>query len=213
MISPRIRWALSLVEYAEALPETARLRRAVLVAIAVALVCALLAVAPVAEAQPDHVLLARTCISERGFRTETSDCQAIGLVVRARMARRGETFRDAIRALAPRLHGGTITSRTWLLGIEEDCRRPRGLGATWSVPRGDLPSRRDACLATMTEARAIVDGTRTLDCSSPPTAWGSTDDLRRRRLAGYRWRPAICEGATFANHFGTLMRPALVDPE
>ena len=213
MISPRIRWALSLVEYAEALPETARLRRAVLVAIAVALVCALLAVAPVAEAQPDHVLLARTCISERGFRVETDDCAAIGLVVRARMERRGETFRDAIRALAPRLHGGTITSRTWLLRIEEDCRRPRGLGATWDRARGDLPSRRDACLATMAEARAIVDGTRTLVCERMPEHWGSRADTERRRRAGYRWRDAVCLGAVFVNRFGFLSRPAPVDPE
>ena len=38
MIVPRTRWALALVERAEALPAVARVRRAVLVALAVAMV-------------------------------------------------------------------------------------------------------------------------------------------------------------------------------
>lgn len=208
----RTRWALALVERAEALPAGARVRRAVLVALALVLACALLSAAP-AEAQADHVLLARTAISERGFRTDTDDMAGIALVARARMERRGETFAQAIRALAPRLHGGTITARLWLLDIDEDCHRPRGIDATWETPRGERPSRRDACLATMAEARAIVDGTRSLACERTPEHWGSRADTERRRRAGYRWRDAACPGATFVNRFGFLSRPVLVDPE
>jgi hypothetical protein len=203
----RIRWALSLVEYADALPASARLRRAVLVAVAVALACAVLAVAP-ASAQSDALLLARSCVSERGWRVETDDCAAIAEVVRARMDRRGEPFRDAMRALAPRLHGGTITSRLWLLDLDEDAHRPHALGpAAWSGMR------RDAWIATLAEARAILAGEVASPCAERPEHWGSAADIRRRYRAGYRWRDAVCTCATFANRFGFLTAPREVDPE
>lgn len=229
-------WGSPIVEAARAIYEPARTRRkrwdllhqmvcverfpladahrniASMIARGLIVAAIVLVTAPVA-AQPDHVLLARSCISERGFRVNTDDCAAIYLVAQARMERRGETFREAIVALAPRLHHGRISARLWLLDISADCHRPRGIGATWDRPRGDEPSRREACEATMAEATALLDGTRALVCSAPPTAWGSTQDLARRRAAGYRWRAAVCEGAVFANHFGTLMRPVPVDEE
>lgn len=155
---------------------------------------------------PDYLLLARSCVSERGWRTETDDCAAVAEVVRARMERRGVSFREAIRALAPRLHGGTITRRLWLLDLDEDAHRPARLAAPWERPIGAGPSRRDAWLATLDEARRILAGEVPSPCLERPHAWGSAQDLERRRAAGYRWRDANCPGATFVNRFGFLSR-------
>lgn len=159
-----------------------------------------------AQHEPDELLLARSCVSERGWRTETDDCAAIAEVVRARMERRGETFATAIRALAPRLHGGTIDDRLWLLDLDEDAHRPRGLGATWDRERtGGLSSRRDAWLATLAEARAILAGEVPSPCVERPEHWGSRADVARRRARGFRWRTVDC-GET-ANLYGFLTAP------
>lgn len=152
-------------------------------------------------AQSDEVLLLRTCVSERSWAIDTDDCAVVAEVVRARMERRGESFGEAIRALAPRLHGGTITRRRWLLDLDVDCHRPRGWPATASWERW-----RSACDATVAEVRAILDGTRASPCIERPAHWGSREDVRRRELAGYRWRDAECPGARLLNRAGFLYR-------
>lgn len=155
---------------------------------------------------PDYLLLARSCVSERGWRVETDDCAAIAEVVRHRMDVRGETFAQSIRALAPRLHGGTLSRRLWLLDLDEDAHRPRELGAArWEGMR------RDAWIATLEESRRILAGEVPSPCVERPHTWGSTQDLARRRAAGYRWIAAECPGATFANHFGRLLRRSTRD--
>jgi hypothetical protein len=159
-------------------------------------------------AQSDETLLLRTCISERSWRTDVDDCVIVAEVVRARMERRGETFAQSIRALAPRLHGGTIAHRRWLLDLDVDCHRPDGWPRSASWER-----HRDACLETVAEVRAILAGSLVSPCTERPAHWGSRDDVRRRVLHGFRWRDAACPGATLLNRAGFLYRPRDVDPE
>jgi len=171
--------------------------------------CGLAARAVGQTAPPDDpavLLLARTCVSERGWRTETDDCAAIGAVARYQAGARGVTLAAALRALSPRLHGAPCrVSRGWLCGLDHSGERPAGLRAPWERPRaGGRPSRRDAWLATLNAARGIVAGTVPSPCAGEPHAWGSELDLRRRRLAGYGWRAVDC-GAT-VNRFGVVLR-------
>lgn len=181
---------------------------------ALVLVVALGAIAAAGRAQdaaagPEDgavIALARTCVSERGWRVGSDDCAAIGAVARRTARVRGVTLGAALRALSPRLHGdGCLVSRAWLCRLELDGRRPAGLGAPWERPRaGGLPSRRDAWLATVEAARAIVAGEAPSPCSAEPHAWGSDADVRRRRAAGWTWTDVDC-GET-ANRFGALGR-------
>lgn len=183
-----------------------------LVALALAL-AACGAVASLARGQdaPDErtaLMLARTCVSERGWRTETDDCAAIGSVARYQARARGVSLAGALRALSPRLHGSPCSvSRTWLCTLDPDGGRPAGLGAPWARVVASLGrSRRDAWLATLAEARAIVAGTVPDPCAAEVRAWGSEADVRRRRLAGYGWRDVDC-GDT-RNRFGVVLRRA-----
>lgn len=160
-----------------------------------------------------EVLLARTCVSERGWRTETDDCAAIYEIALARAAVSGDTLRDAICDLSPHLHGGTVT-RAWLQDLDADGGRPSGLHVPWERLRhGGLISRREAWMVTVDEARELVDGVRGRVCEGEVRAWGSDADLVRRRLAGLRWVEVEC-GETF-NHFGRVFRRVAreVDPE
>ena len=164
----------------------------------------LLLAAPV-QAQTDAVMLARTCVSERGWRTETDDCAAIGAVVLGRVARLGGTVRQSIRALSSVLHHPVPEEhpidRPWLRHLHADARYPRGLHATWTEPRrGGLPSRRDAWLATLREAEGILDGSVPSPCAEVPVSWGSDRDLALGQMRGGRWHHVAC-GAV-ANHFG-----------
>ena len=165
---------------------------------------------------PTALLLARTCVSERGWRLETNDCYAIAEVARYRAEVRGGTIADALRALSPRLHGSEpLRSRPWLRDLDRDAHRPAGLGAPWLRPLpGDAYnglSRRDVWLWTVQDADAILGGDRPSPCAERPRAWGSAADLARRRAAGYRWIPIDC-GDT-VNYFGRLLRRRDVDPE
>lgn len=156
-----------------------------------------------------EVLLARTCVSERGWRIETDDCAAIYEVALARAAVSGDSLRDAICDLSPHLHGGVVT-RAWLQDLRSDGERPRGLGAPWERLRhGGLISRREAWMVTVEEARELIGGFRGRVCELEVRAWGSDADLRRRRLAGLRWVEVEC-GDTF-NHFGRVYRRVVPD--
>ncbi len=173
------------------------------------MIALLLMLASPVAAQSDAVLLARTCVSERSWAVETAACAAIGAVVRDRMERRGVSFRAALVALAPRLHGCTIDRRRWLCDLDEDAHRPEGWprSASWERRRSDW-------LATLDEAVLIVTGELPSPCAEGTArAWGSTEDLERRRSRGYRWVPATCGDARFANHFGRLFRPLETDSE
>jgi len=146
-----------------------------------------------------ELMLARSCVSERGWRTETDDCAGIASVVRRRMARTGETWRRALRALAPRLHGtAPLGRRAWLRGLDEDGEQPEH----W--PRGpSWATHRDAWIATLEEARGLIDEPATR-CAEEPSAWGSVDDVRRRESVAVRWVDVDC-GVTL-NRFGYWLR-------
>jgi hypothetical protein len=51
------------------------------------------------------VMLARTCVSERGWSVETDDCGMIYAVARGRAERGGVSIVAALRALSPWLYG------------------------------------------------------------------------------------------------------------
>lgn len=158
--------------------------------------------------EPDHVLLGRTFVSERGWRTETDDAQAIWEVVLVRMEAHDETVREAVCALSERLHGGTV-SRSWLQHLRADGSRPAGLRATWETPRRTrdgtvLPSRREAWLATLAQAAALIaDGALAPRiCERPPVTWGSHADVAWRRRTGHTFTEIDC-GRT-VNLFGVV---------
>lgn len=123
---------------------------------------------------PAHVMLARTCVSERGWLVDTDDCRAIGEVAQTRMARTGDSWASALRALSPRLHGRARVHRAWIRELTEDGERPRSLrGVSWTELR-------PAWMATLEEARAIVSGEAGRVCAEVPRAWGSVADIARR---------------------------------
>lgn len=155
------------------------------------------------------VMLARSCVSERSWRVESSDCAAIAAVVQTRVSIRGGTFEDSLRALAPRLHGGTTTRRRWLLDLDADAHRPEGFPVRWNGRN------RDAWIATMFEAQAHLEAIRddnfASPCASPPRAWGSHADVARRRERGFRFVEIEC-GDTH-NMFGRLYSPRSIRGE
>lgn len=150
------------------------------------------------ERPDDATLLARSCVSERGWRHETDDCAAIAEVVRVRMGTHEQTFAEALASLAPRLHRGRPIARTWLQDLHPDGRRPRGWRrASWTRRRADW-------LATLEHARAILAGEVASRCAEPPRAWGSRLDVRAGERAGHVWRSIDC-GYT-RNVFGRWVR-------
>ena len=109
-----------------------------------------------------------------------------------------------MRALAPRLHGGTITGRLWLLDLSADATRPARLrGARWEGLR------RDAWIETMREAQrtiaAIDRGDFVSPCADAPRAWGSRADVARRLARGFRFVAVDCGDAV--NLYGRLFSP------
>lgn len=126
MIS-RTRLALALVERAEHLPPSARVRRVLLGLLAVALACAVLVVPVDASAQADHEIAARICWSESGPRAH-AECRAIVVVLVERAALLGRGFADMARAYAPRASGAVAGHRrpfVPLLSIDDE-RAPIG---------------------------------------------------------------------------------------
>lgn len=167
---------------------------------------------------PTHVLLARTCVSERGWRAETNDCAAIAEVAQLYAVTHAVPVRSALCALSPTLHGADeeAVGRRWLRDLAADGHRPRHLRVAWeaercSAPRVSgrcpaghaLPARRDVWLATVAEAEALLTSARNV-CAEPPRTWGSDSDLARRRRTGFGWREVDC-GLT-VNHFGVVLR-------
>ena len=198
MTDPVVRWACALI-----------------LAGAYALTCVMCAAS---QAEPDPaLLLARTCVSERGWALSTTDCRAIGEIVEGRAARleratsRAAAWRVAIRSLSPSLHGEVPIRRPWLRALDASGARPAGWpGGRWSCPSGaECPvERRADWLATLDEARAIYAGTAPRVCAEPPLAWGSDSDLRRRlplaRRRGLTWHEVDCGESR--NHFGRWER-------
>lgn len=180
--------------------------RTTCVALLVALALGAVAfVALSADAQEDAgLLLARTCVSERGWRTSTHDCAAIYEVAAWRAETDGTSLASAIRRISPHLHGGTIERRRWLLDLDRDEHRPEGLPVPWERVLSSGRSRREAWAATLVEADALVTGRVPRVCSDVPRTWGSTEDVRRIRLAGERFEATDC-GAT-VNLFGRRFR-------
>ena len=167
---------------------------------------ALASVAHCQDRPPTEVLVARTFISEEGW-DSAEGWASLGAVIRWRAASHHDgDLRAATIALSPRLHGEPCAvSRAWLCELRADGARPAGLGAPWARVVASLGrSRRDAWLATLSEARAIVAGTVPDPCTAEVRAWGSEADVRRRRLAGYGWRDVDC-GDT-RNRFGVVLR-------
>ena len=147
-------------------------------------------------------MLARTCVSERGWAVESDDCAAIYAVALRRVDARGSTLVAALRALSPTLHGDGELRRPWLRHLERDGRRPRGWrAASWE-------RHRPLWLATLAEADALVSGARTHRCAELPSAWGSRTDVRLAlaRDPSLRWVDVDC-GST-RNRVGRYERRA-----
>lgn len=185
-----------------------------LVLCALAVVYAVLVAVAVGQAPDDDpaVLLARTCVSERSWSTSTHDCRAIGEVVGERIRRvyphlpARSAWRSAIRDLSPTLHGTGTLARPWLRELDPSGARPASWpGGRWSCS-GDCPvERRADWLATLDEARRIVEGEVPPVCERPPVSWGSRADVRaRERLRRARWVAVDC-GPT-VNLFGGWVR-------
>lgn len=144
----------------------------------------------VASAQHEDagLLLARTCVSERGWAVDTDDCSAIYAVALRRVEVRGGTIASALRALSPTLHGDGTVPRDWLQHLERDGRRPRGWrAASWE-------RHRPLWLQTLDEADALLAGERTHRCVELPTSWGSRTDVRVHLAADptLRWVDVEC---------------------
>lgn len=173
--------------------EAARLRRARWVVVIGAIVLATLVLSLVALSRAQHrpsaaLLLARTCVSERGWHTETDDCGAIHAVATRRSEMRGVTLARALVELSPRLHGEGPIPRPWLRHLMPDGRRPR----EWR--RASWERHRPEWLATLEEARALVAGTRPSPCAEPPSSWGSRSDvaIHLARDPSLRWVDVDC---------------------
>lgn len=143
-----------------------------------------------ADADDPGLVLARTCVSERGWELETDDCSAIYAVALRRIEIRGGTLFQALRQLSPRLHGRTAIRRAWLRGLNRDGDRP----SSWPS-HVSWEHHRPLWLATLEEADALVAGERTHVCSELPSAWGSHEDVSHV-LAGHenmlRWVDVDC---------------------
>lgn len=188
MIVPRTRGALALVERAEALPAGARLRRAVLVALALVLACALLSAAP-AEAQcperPDSLTLAILTWHEAGV-DSLADAAAIHAALVSLAAVRGETWAEAACSYSR----GALTGRTaraWISRLDASGAPPVGWpsGASWTV-QGRLWDRLlDWCAD-------VVGGWTPPACDFDPTDWGDpehdSERIRRGVARGFWYR-------------------------
>lgn len=166
--------------------------------------CLIVSVGQGQDRVPTAVLVARTLVSEEGFDGAVSGGWAsLGAVIRGHSERTGLTLRASTVALSPRLHAEpcAVVTRRWRCELD-GTDRPAGLGATWTRPRGDLPSRRDAWAAALVAAASIIAGTLPDACTDRPRAWGSHEDVRRRVSAGERWIDAGCPGR---NRYGRRM--------
>lgn len=141
-----------------------------------------------AQHEDAGLLLARTCVSERGWSVDTDDCSAIYAVALRRVEVRGGSISSALRALSPTLHGDGTVPRDWLQHLERDGRRPRGWrAASWE-------RHRPLWLQTLDEADALLAGERTHRCVELPTSWGSRTDVRVHLAADptLRWVDVDC---------------------
>lgn len=205
MIAPRTRLALAIVERAESLPQAARVRRVLLGLLAVALACAVLVVPVDASAQADHVLLARTCVSEAGW-DGAQDCAAIAAVLAGIAERDGVSFARAWALASPRLAECSV-SRRWLCDLGDRCTEPAGWPRVVVEPDGRVrphppwSAYRDRCRAVMDRAAFVLAHPGGF-CSEAPRAWGnSADILAREPLSDRTWVPVDC-GET-RNSFGS----------
>lgn len=142
----------------------------------------------VAQRDDAALLLARTCVSERGFDTAGDDCAAIHAVAVRRAELRGTTLARALVELSPRLHGSEPIPRPWVRHLMPDGRRPR----EWR--RASWARHREAWLATLAEARALVAGERPSPCVESPSSWGSRSDvaIHLRADPSLRWVDVDC---------------------
>lgn len=197
--------------------------------VAAILYAALVATAGGQERPDPVVMLARTCVSERGWRIDTNDCSAIGEVVAERVARvyahlsQRDAWVAALRDLSPRLHGDAPIAREWIRELGPASRRPPSWpGGRWTRPAWCGPddderpcdvARRDDWTATLAEAQDVYagtshgpDGSPGPVCVRPPVAWGSEADVRaRERLGRARWVEVDC-GATVNRYGGWVLR-------
>jgi hypothetical protein len=176
----------------------------VALAVLVALASIVLGCVELAAAQRDDagLMLARTCVSERGWAVESDDCGAIYAVALRRVEVRGGTLAAALRALSPTLHGEGELRRPWLRHLGRDGRRPRGWrAASWE-------RHRPLWLATLAEADALVAGERSHRCAELPSAWGSSAHVADRlaRDPSLRWVDVDC--GTTRNRVGRYERRA-----
>jgi len=150
-------------------------------------VIALLLVASLAHAQPDHIILARVAVHESGWESP-ADVALIHQVIQGIATRDGVTFRRAASLASPRLARCEVRRR-WVCGLGEAGERPRGFPGRWSRYR-------DRWLVLLGVARRALAGEVVSGpCAERPRVWGSREDVRRGRARGRRWIDARCPGA------------------
>jgi hypothetical protein len=159
-----------------------------------------------AQTEPDHVLLARIWVSEKGWDDSLEEV-AIWQVLEARrapiawMLRRGRpvSLRAAMRAYAPRATGRVrvVSGRQrWVSTLRSDGRAPAFWRELTGVGWGHYEAR---WLEVLSRARARLAGEdpRPSPCAESPEHWGSPTHpadraLARRALRAGRWIEVDC---------------------
>jgi hypothetical protein len=147
-----------------------------------------------AQPIPDHLALARVCVSEVGFHGRES-CAAIHTALRAKARRRGIPWTRHIRHYSPGLFRRTSDqpSRPWLVHLHLDGRRPRGWDSRLSWPRF-----RALWFQLLEFTLELIRNPRN-PCVHPdtgeelePTDWGVGPAVRRYRSAYPRAQVVAC---------------------
>jgi hypothetical protein len=161
-----------------------------------ALACVLVA-EPVAADDGAALDLARICVGEAGWQTDSGDCAAIVHLLTRRAGRLGLSVRTMARAYSPRHTGQRPSRRPWIAQLDPSGVQP----AAW--PDGPSWERhRPLWLEVQAHVRAVLAGEVEDPCAGEPDHWGARygADLRRARAAG--WREVDCGGT--ANAFWSL---------
>lgn len=154
---------------------------------------------PHAGAQPGsshsqvQLALARICVSEAGFQTETNDCAAIHQVLKGRKGR-GSLLR-IMRLYSSRTFDRERTDkRRWIAFLNPRGMEPKGWPERTAAgtPHPEWRHYRDLWMDMQEHVADVVSGEVSSPCSKEPDHWGSRYgiDLRRAKRAG--WKEVDC---------------------
>lgn len=147
-----------------------------------------------ADEEPQHVTLARTCVSEASWGAiESGDCAAIAEI--GRRVGRGDVARG-LRLYARSAHNTARTDRRrWVAHLDGTLEQPEGWPANLSWDRHS-----PLFDHVLEGSKRILAGELRHGCSETPWHWGGAMD--RHRAVRNRWRQIDC-GAT-VNEFWVL---------